>query len=75
MKKKPKTISRAELARLSFCNSPKMPQVINDNGHKKSAMRFSSSWRDDQKRPLVSVGQSLALRIVILCVFSMESFL
>ncbi len=35
MKQKPKTISRAELARLSFCNSSKMPQVVNVDGRKK----------------------------------------
>lgn len=30
-----KTIKRNELARLAFCNSPKLPQVVNDNGQRK----------------------------------------
>ncbi len=30
-----KTIKRDELARRSFCNSPRMPQVVNDNGLRK----------------------------------------
>ncbi len=29
---KPKTIKRDELARMSVSNSPKMPQIVNDNG-------------------------------------------
>lgn len=32
---KTKTIKRDELARLSFCNSDRMPQVVNDNGQRK----------------------------------------
>lgn len=30
-----KTISRSELARLTFCNSKKLPQVVNDGGVRK----------------------------------------
>ena len=35
MKKRAKTIKRAELCRLAFCNSDRLPQVINDGGVRK----------------------------------------
>lgn len=34
-RKRRKTISIGTLARLSFCNSRKMPQVVNDGGRRK----------------------------------------
>ena len=33
MKSKPKTITREELARLSFCNSSSLPSKVNVDGH------------------------------------------
>lgn len=33
-KRKSKTIKFAELQRMSFCNSPKMPQAVNINGER-----------------------------------------
>jgi len=32
---KPPTIKRVDLARLAYCNSPKLPQAINDDGRRK----------------------------------------
>lgn len=31
----PKTITRDEIARLAFCNSKRLPKLVNDNGVRK----------------------------------------
>lgn len=46
-KKRRRTITRAALCRLSFCNSKRLPQVINDDGHRKQWVGIG--WIDEGK--------------------------
>ena len=46
-KKRRKTIKRAELCRLQFCNSPKLPRVINIEGRCKQWVGMG--WVDEGK--------------------------
>ena len=44
-RRQPKTIKRDKLCRLAFCNSDKLPQVINDDGHRKQWVGIG--WVDE----------------------------
>ena len=46
-KKRHKTITRSELCHLAFCNSRRLPQVINDDGRRKQWVGIG--WIDEGK--------------------------
>ena len=48
-KKRRRAIQRGELARLSFINSPRLPQIVNDNGILKEWVGIG--WIDLDKKP------------------------
>ena len=44
-----KTIKRSDLARMSVANSPKMPQIVNDNGVLREWVGIG--WIDLKEKP------------------------